>query len=147
MCFELQRLFRTIPTANPPMQRCYSSSNSASPSGCGNWPPILKAKCVQRLWLDPFCLHFLGPLFAPLFGAILGKRNGSAMLESVCGACMHAVRTDVWLHRSLSSKIATRGRWAPPRLRAIQLEILICLWGHFQIHFSFTLGFTLVEAQ
>ena len=98
------------------------------------------------LWLDPFSCHFWNR-FRPLFGATVGKHKGSATLESVCGACMHAVRTDVWLHRALRSNIARRGRWAPPCLRAIQLEILICLWGHFEVHFSFTLGFTLVEAH
>ena len=47
----------------------------------------------------------LGPSSGPLSASIWV----SATLESVCGACMHAVRTDVWLHRSLRSKIATRG--------------------------------------
>ena len=40
--------------------------------------PKMNAKSVQQLSLDPFCVHFLGPLFAPLFWACLATKSGSA---------------------------------------------------------------------
>ena len=51
--------------------------------GAEKRPQKMEAKRVQPQSLDPFCFHFLEPLFGPLFGAIVGKHNGPPRLEHV----------------------------------------------------------------
>ena len=51
----------------------------------------MNAKGVQRQLLDTFCVHFLGPLFAPLFWSRFSPQKGSSDKAAVQASWLDSI--------------------------------------------------------